>query len=206
MFITSWLYNICSVAILILITPFIELWIGNDYILVYSAVIALVLHMYVNGVQFAGYTYRTTLGLFERGKNFPIIASVINITLSIILGKFIGITGIFLATSIARLCTTTWLDAYLVHKYEFKTPLIKFIKRYILYFLIFIINSVLCYFITELFKYTTIINFILSVGVVAFIPNIVMFIIFCKSKEFINIKNKILSILKSKKIENLIGD
>lgn len=199
LFITFWMFSFCSVAIMILITPFIELWIGEHYILVYSAVITLALHMYINGVQFAGHTYRTTLGLFEQGKFAPIIAASINIILSVILAKFMGITGVFLATSVARLCTTTWLDSYLVHKYEFKTSWIKFIKKYILYFLIFIFNFILCHFITKLFNYGKLINFILKTIVIIFIPNIVIFIVFYKSEEFIYIRNKLGNIFKKSK-------
>lgn len=204
LFVTAWLYNFCSNAILILITPFIELWIGSDYVLIDTAIVALALHMYVNGVQFAGYTYRITLGLFERGKYAPIIAAILNIILSIILGKYIGITGIFLATSISRLCTTTWLDAYLVHKYEFKTSVFKFFRKYIMYFVIFIINYIVCNYISSLIGNSGLINFILKALVILIIPNIVMMITFYNSKEFKSIKNRLLNIMRDlKKSSNL---
>lgn len=193
LFVTSWLYNFCSVAILILINPFIELWLGSDYILPYTVVIALVLHMYINGVQFAGYTYRTTLGLFEKGKYAPILAAIINIVLSITLAKYMGITGIILATSISRLLTTTWLDAYLVYKYEFKMPVSKFFRKYIMYFLIFVMNCVVSYYLTYLVKGHGVIHFILKMIIVLLIPNIIMLITFQKSNEFKIIKNKLLN-------------
>lgn len=194
LFITSWLYSFCSIAVLILINPFIELWLGSEYILAYDAVIALVLHMYINGVQFTGYAYRTTLGLFEKGKYAPIIAAIMNIFLSIILARYIGITGIFIATSISRLCTTTWLDAYLVHKYEFKTPVIKFFKKYILYLVIFIISFIVCNYLSSLIMYNELTNFILKTILVILIPNIIMMIMFYKTDEFRAIKGKLFNV------------
>ena len=58
------------------------------------------------------------MGLFSKGKYSPIVAAIINIVLSIVLGKYIGLMGIFLATSISRLLTTTWVDPYLIYKHK----------------------------------------------------------------------------------------
>ena len=117
-----------------------------------------------------------------------------NIFLSIILARYIGITGIFIATSISRLCTTTWLDAYLVHKYEFKTPVIKFLKKYVFYLVIFIINFILCNYLSSLIMYNELTNFILNFIIVMLVPNIIMIIIFHNTDEFIGIKGKLFSL------------
>lgn len=194
-FISSWIFGFCSIALLTLINPFIEIWIGKEYLLQKITVFAIVLQFYISGMQFAGYTYRTTAGLFVKGKIAPIIAAIINIVLSIILGYFWGITGIILSTSIARLATTTWLDPFLVHKYEFKTSWIKFVKRYFYYMIIICVNATICQFL--IFNIGDgIINFIIKTIVVTIVSNILFTIVFSRNEEFKNMIYRIKNILK----------
>lgn len=200
LFISVWIFGFSSIALSILINPFIKLWIGDGYILEYSAVIATILHFYVNGVQFAGYTYRTTSGLFVKGRVAPIIAAILNIILSIVLGQKIGITGILLSTSISRLLTTTWYDAYLVHKYEFKTSWLKFIKKYIIYILAIVCNFAICYILTKSLA-DGVLYFIIKGIIVAIVSNLVFACAFCKTQEFKNTIQRIKKLIKGKKYE-----
>lgn len=129
-FISAWIYGFCGACLYLLLNPLIEVWLGEEYLLSGSVVFALVLHFYVNGVQFAGYTYRTTMGLFVQGKWTPIVAAFLNIILSLILVHPLGLTGVFLATSIARLMTTSIVDPYLViHNGFSKSPISYYIKN-----------------------------------------------------------------------------
>ena len=132
-FICFWFYTFCCVAIMVLINPFIKLWIGEQYILGQSIIICLVLTMYIDGLRLTGITYRETLGLFEKGKLSPFMAATFNIIFSIILGKIFGVAGIFLATSIANIMTLVWVDPYLIHKYEFKSSVKKYFKTFLKY-------------------------------------------------------------------------
>ena len=196
-FITFVIFNFCAIAILLLINPFIKLWIGERYLLDNLIVISLGLNMFVDGSRIAGYTFRTTLGLFVKGKYIPLFTAIINIILSIVLGKVIGVSGVFLATSISRLVTNIWFDPYLIHKYELKTPMNKFFKKYIVYFLTFLINYVICYLITSTMG-DGIVNFVLKMVTVSIIPNVVVFIIFYRTEEFREVKARMLALIKNK--------
>lgn len=193
-----WIYGFCSIMFIILANDFMKLWIGSNYQLAYISVIAIGLHFYINGVQFAGYTYRTTMGLFEKGKYCPVIGSVINIILSIVLCKIIGLTGIILATSISRLLTTTWYDIYMIYKYKFKKSPIKYYSKYLFYFvittLIFIICNYVSSFISSGLIETLIIKFIIS----ALLINIIYFLVFCKNRFFQDIIQRIKLIINRK--------
>lgn len=199
LFITVWVYGGCTIALLILLNPFIKIWIGDDYLLNYWTIVAIVLHFYINGIQFAGYTFRTTSGLFTKGKIAPIIATMINIILSIGLGYKYGITGIILATSIARLISTTWIDPFLLHKYEFKTSMTKFFVKYIKYFVIVVTNYCICYYITS-FIGEGILNFIIKTIIVAIVPNLIFLLVFFRMPEFTNVLKRIKLIINKDKI------
>lgn len=195
-FISFVIYNFCMIAIMILINPFIQLWLGEQYLISYSIVIALSVSSFVDGIRFASYTYRTTLGLFEKGRYAPLASAVINIILSIVLGNVIGIAGIFVATAIARLLTTTWIDPYLIHKYEFKTPLRKFFKKYLKYCIVFVLGYLICYSITIQLKTIGILDLIVKAIIVVIVPNVLTIAVFHKTEEYIGIVERIKTILK----------
>ena len=182
LFISIIIYGFCSGVIFLFINPFIDIWVGSEYVLPIAVVLAVVLHFYINGVQFAAYTYRNTMGLFNKGKLAPIIAAIINIVLSIILCKYLGLFGVLIATSIARLLTTTWIDPYLIYKYEISGKLSKYAFKYILYTILVIINIVVCFFILKFIPESNIL-YLLIKGIIYTIITCLMYYIFFKNTE-----------------------
>ena len=175
---------------MVLLNPFITLWLGSKYILNLSIPITLAVNFYIEGLRSPGYAYRTSLGLFEKSKSTPYIGAITNIVLSILLCKFFGVVGIFIATSISLLVSYAWIDPYLIHKYEFKTPIFKYFKKYLKYAICFTINSVICFTIVNVININGILGFIIDCIIVLIIPNLINFIIFNKVEEFQALKNK----------------
>lgn len=126
-FLCVWMFGFASYGMLLFYNDVIELWLGKDYLLPQIVVIAMVSAFYVSSVQFAAFTYRTTFGLFRQGRFAPIIAAVLNLFLSILLGKTIGLCGIFFATAISRFMAITVTDVCLIFIKKFKiSPLYHF--------------------------------------------------------------------------------
>ncbi|WP_185426413.1 lipopolysaccharide biosynthesis protein [Paenilisteria weihenstephanensis] len=132
-FIVAWIYFLFSIILFNVINPFITLWIGESFVLGTGTVIAIVASFYVNGMQFPGYTYRTTMGLFRQGRYVPIVMAVLNIILSIVFATHFGLTGVIVATIISRLVTTTIIDPYLVYRFGFKKKVGSYFKMYLGY-------------------------------------------------------------------------
>lgn len=189
-FINYLIFSFCSVAFIVLLNPFVKIWLGNDYILGMAIPISLSVSFFIEGLRTPGYTYRTTLGLFEKGKITPYIGAVTNIICSIYLCKLYGVAGIFIATSIAQLVSYSWIDPYLIHKYEFKTPVIKYFKKFVLYFIVFILNSIITFLLCELIKFDGILELICKSIIVCIIPNLFNYLCFCRTDEFKDIEKK----------------
>lgn len=198
-FISLIIYGFCSGALFILINPFINMWVGESYILSIGIVISIIIQFYINGLQFAPYTYRNTMGLFSRGKYAPIVAAVINIIFSILLGKYFGLIGIFAATSISRLVTTTWMDPYLIYKYKIDGKLSIYFKKYILYTLVVVFNIILCYITLNYIPNTGIFTFILKGLIYTTITIAVYILFFFKTPEFKALVERIKNIIRRKK-------
>lgn len=190
-FISVIIYGFCGGALFILINPFIKIWIGKDYILSIGTVISIILHFYVNGVQFAPYTYRNTMGLFDRGKYAPVIAALMNIVLSIFLGKYIGLMGIFFATSISRILTTTWVDPYLIYKYKIEGSVWKYFKKYILYIIVVIFDVTICYIVLNLIKDFGIVTLFMKLIIYTLITGGIYLACFYKTQECKNLINRV---------------
>ena len=184
-------YGIISIALILLSNVFIELWLGSQYLLSFSICIILGLNLYIDGMRFANYTFRNTMGLFKKGRFVPLIASITNLILSLIFVQFWGIFGVLFATSITTLFITTMYDPYLLHKYRFKTPSKQFYIKYVYYLLVCIISFVICMLIINKIAIYGILGFIVK-GVVIIIVSFIIFCIFTfKLKEFNGLYEKI---------------
>ena len=178
------IYSFCTIAFIVLLNPFIKIWLGANYVLELSVSIALSLSFFVEGLRAPAYTFRTTMGLFKKGKSSPYIAAITNIILSIILCKIWGVTGIYIATSIAQLVSYSWIDPYLIYKYEFKTSIKEYIKRMLQYAFVFIIQLIIMLLIIGRIEDTGISTFILKGILVCIIPNLINLLFFFRTEEF----------------------
>lgn len=195
-FISSWIHGFLSIGLWILLNQFIDIWLGNEYILSQTVVFALVLHFYILNMHIPVFTYRTTMGLFVQGKWAPMLGAIINIVLSLWLGNLYGLFGIFIATSIARFFTTGIVDPYLVYKRGFnKNPLRYYYKYFLITGFFFCIYLVANY-IVGLITVAGILGFILRVLTVTIIFNSLMVLVFWKSNDFKDIRTVIIRLVK----------
>lgn len=199
-YISTCIYSFCGVGLMLFINPLIKLWLGEGYLLSDLATFALVLHFYVNGVQFASYTYRTTMGLFVKSKYTPIYAAMINILLSIVLSYPFGLAGVYFATSIARLLTTTWVDPVMIYKSSFnKHPILYFIK-----YSIYAMVTIMIYFISknslQYIETRSWVQLMLNIILYIFIWVLIMGGLFYKTKE-----SKSLRIVMNKLMKQIVS-
>ncbi len=180
---TFWLYGVCSICIFCVANPFIEAWVGKDFLLSTRELFIIVLNSYIAGMLFAPYNYRQTMGLFVYGKMRPIISAIINLVSSIILGKYLGLEGILWGTAIARLTTNVWFDPYIVFKKGLNTSILPYFIDYLLKTVYLFINGALCYVITTLIPTFTL-SFIVKAVTAFVLSNMFLFVIYRKSSEF----------------------
>lgn len=185
-FMNFWLYGFCAIALLILLNPFVTLWLGTDYTLSWFIVSALVGRFFVAGIMNMFSTFRSSLGLFVQGKYRPLAAAGMNIVLSIALSKCWGAAGVLLATVITRFCINLWHSPLVIHHDGFERSvkpyyLVWFWRLLILGVLI-LLMMVISHFI--FLNGITLISFVIMVLLVAIIPNAIMLLIYHRSADF----------------------
>jgi O-antigen/teichoic acid export membrane protein len=197
-FVSAWMYGFFAVGLYMFLNPFIDLWLGEEFILSQGVIFAIVLHFYINAVHFTAYTYRITMGLFVQGRLAPLAAAIINIILSLWLGKTIGLMGIFLATSIARFFTMGIVDPVLVYRRGFNKNPIHYYIRYFSYLSIFILLYFVLSFIISWIKIDGFIGFFVQVGIVTVLFNGILVLLFRKTEDFKEIKTVLTAIIRKR--------
>lgn len=110
---------------------FINLWVGKENFVGMSVLLVLILIAFLH--SFAGPigTLLQAIGQNREVMYLSIVMAVLNLALSIILVRKIGLLGVALGTLISHLCTGSWLGPLLVCKY-IKLPVGTFFRSGVL--------------------------------------------------------------------------
>ena len=195
-FASFWFYGFTSICLGVLINPFIALWLGNDFLLPGWTVLIIIINYYSAGVQYASTTYREVTGLFAVGKYRPLIAAALNLIISIILGKRLGIAGVLLGTILSRLAIYFWFDPYIIHKRVFAQSAWRYFLRYGIYLSATAVVGAGTYFLCAALPVSKSgIAFILSMLICGIVPNLMFVFLFRKTNEYRTLKNYTIQIL-----------
>ena len=131
-----------SVLLFCLLNPFIEWWLGGKYIFETWIVAIICLNLYVDMIRSSALTFKMVSGIFVQDRYVALITGIVNLTVSLVLVKYLGLAGILLGTSIAFLTTNSWNWPRLIFKNLFhKSPMLYY-RKYLLYILI---TAGMCY-------------------------------------------------------------
>ena len=194
-------YLACYTALgfLIFFQPVIELWMGKEYLLPYSFVIAYVITIYFIASWEIVYKYRSVFGNFQQDRNCMVLSAVLNIIISVILATHLEITGIQIGTFFAFLPIAYGRIRFVVKNY-FNQSIIKYYLKHILLFTIFVLDASIAWRITYYLP-NTFSNFTIRVCVWFLIPLTINTLFFFKTEDFKGVKsyaNKVKEIIISK--------
>ncbi len=196
-FVCFFLTGLFAIGIYFLINSFITLWIGSNYTVNIYCVILITMNFYLNAMLLPIDTVKDASGKYYQDRYVPIIQTIINITLSFLLGYFMGLPGILLATTISYLSTVSWSKAYIVYKYIFDKNVILYLKKQCKNLLILFLSILVANFVFSLFHVKNLLfDFILKGCTLTFIFCIFFIVFYIRSNEFHFFKNLILQKLK----------
>lgn len=198
-----WIYGFSSIALWLLVPPFINLWIGSDKLIDDLAFILIIVNYYLNG-QFIAYSiFRIAKGNFNKDKWVTLLQAVTNLIISVLCAKVLGLVGIYIGTITSRLVVLI-LNPVITYRFIFNnSPLIYYKKlfRYFMYFIIAAIISKCC--VSKILTEITYIRLFFSSITIIITVNLVFFLFTKKTKEFSEIQSKlsviIAQLLHSKK-------
>lgn len=117
---------VCTTCYATVIQDFIPIWVGSQYVMRFDIVVAILSVFYLRMVTNTMWMYRSAMGLFKEVQYVNLVAAVINVVLSIILGRVIGVAGVVFSTALARIMTSFWFEGRVVFK-RFDKPFVHYL-------------------------------------------------------------------------------
>lgn len=126
-FVYMWVAGFCAICLLVLIQPFMKMWVGEGLMLDFKMAMLFAIYFYAQTMGDMVFLYRTAAGLWWQDRIRPIVEAAVNIVLNFILVIAWGIHGVILATIFTLLGINFLWGAYILFKHYFKRN----IKEYV---------------------------------------------------------------------------
>lgn len=185
-FLNFWLYGFSFIALVTLLDPFVQIWAGERFVLGLPISIAIVINFFVAGYMNTLWVFRSTIGLFKQGKFRPILVAILNIILSIFLGKLWGVFGVLFATFLSRAAISLWYDPLILHRYGFEVSCKPFFARY--FRRVLLLTTILIVMLTiryvVLSSATTVLRFAVMTMFTAIVPNAIFWLAYHRCEEY----------------------
>lgn len=140
----------CSVCYFCIANSFIFVWVGEKYVLSTTTVLLISISLFLNLCKSTNNLYKDCSGLMDKDKYRVIYEIIINLAMSIILGRVMGINGIILGTIISTVAGPLITEPFVVYKYYFKTKFLDYVKQFFKYFIILVITGCFTYGVSSL--------------------------------------------------------
>lgn len=184
-FVGFWLYGFCSIAFYILLTPFVTIWAGENWILGELTVALICLEYYNKGHRVCLNNFKTAAGIFSQDKWVAFGQALINLIVSIVMVKLIGLPGVFVGTVVSGLFSTM-IKPKIVYNKVFHIKAIYYYWDSVKYLGVYFISWMCCRIVKQwvIPDKVDFIRFVILLIIVAIIPNLIFFIFFKKNKNF----------------------
>jgi O-antigen/teichoic acid export membrane protein len=179
-----WLYSVFSIFLAIMLEPFITIWLGQEFLFEGNLIYILVFIFFERGMRNSITTLKTTSGIFHEDRYAPLFQAAINLLISIILVRYIGIIGVFIGTLISAIAVPFWITPMLVYKKVFYRP----VRNYFISYSKFIVIGTATYFVTRVIVSFINVNDMREIIIKSFIclivPNVIYLCVYYKTEEF----------------------
>lgn len=171
-FIFFWLVSFCGICLFSLLNPFVEIWLGTQYLLDTLTVMVICTKFVILRTCSVFEIYLSTTGLvFKHKLKFkPYFEAGVNLVASLILVQFWGLIGILIGTILSTLLINLPFDCFYLYRNYFKKPQKKFYIFYILFLIVTIAIGALTWYVVNLLP-NGIGYFVLKILICLIIPN-----------------------------------
>lgn len=140
-----------SFSLFYVASPFISLWIGEQYLLDNLSLLLLVIIFFLNTSRTIVDSFISAYGLF-RDIWAPIVEASINVGFSILLGSIWGLPGILTGVALSLLCIVFIWKPFFLFTYALKTPVRIYVQIYLKHLIVFTLSAILVSFIIYVAK------------------------------------------------------
>jgi len=176
--------------------PFMQLWLGGDYLMSELVVCILACYLYFKIMKLPTVAFKNAAGIFYEDRFVPVIESIINILASLICAHLFGISGIIMGTIISTMVLYFGSFPLIVYRKVFNISPIYYYKKHATYLVIAIASVASVSFLTNLCILESpllelVKNLLITIIIIVFVITLIL----CKNRDFCiivkNIKSKV---------------
>ena len=184
-FVACWLYGFAAVGFWLLLTPFITgIYLDESWLLAQSILTLILIDLYFKGGRTVLLNFKIAAGIFEQDKFLPLIQGGINLLISIVGARYIGLAGVYIGTVVSGILANL-IRPVIVYRDCFERSPWDYFKDSLKYIVaILIILALLVPINGILLKQVNILTFVLMAIIITIIYNLGFLLVFRKTKEF----------------------
>lgn len=196
-FINFWISTVSSVCLLLIMEPFITIWIGEKYLLSSAVLIVLVINFFQKSMRSVYAAFKEAAGIYYEDRFAPIIESIFNIVFSIIFVKYFGLAGVFMGTLVSGLILWCYSYPKCVYKKLFDRKQLVYFKETLTYIILFSLIIISTYYLSNLLIIKNIwYRFFANTLLAVIVPNLILILIFNRTDNYKYVLKKLLHIKK----------
>ncbi|MBQ3435954.1 MAG: hypothetical protein IJH13_02940 [Bacilli bacterium] len=184
-FVNFIIYGLFGVGFFFLLTPLIKICFGSSFDISTVTLLVLCLNFYLVGMIRPLDIIKEATGNYYQDRYVNIFQAIINIVLSIVLGKLYGLFGVVLATLISFVCLPLWNRPYVAYKYIFNKKPYNYLKKQAIYFVSLLIICVVCHFTLNIVTIdNAVFDFVVKALFITIIYLLLVSALYCRTKEY----------------------
>ena len=188
--------GVISCGFFLVINDFVSVWLGTNYTLDFLTVIAISLNTYLSCILQPFWVYRDATGLYMKTKYVSLAGSILNIILSVVLGLWLGLAGILLATFISKLSSYFFYEPVILFKDFFDKKATAYYISIAKNFLIALVSCILLKLVLDQFVIDNWLKLIVEIIFVGGVVSVIYIIFYHNTDGFKMIANKIKGFIK----------
>lgn len=184
-FMFMWLIGVCACCFLGMYQPFIELWVGAEFLLDFSIVICFVIYFYFYTMNRLLNVYKDAAGLWHEDRFRPLTTSACNLVLSLLWVKPYGLRGVLLATVFSWVVIgIPWILGNVFSRVFSRKNVFNYLSQIIGYVIAACVAAICVVLLCSQIHTVNWGTFILRGCICAIVPNALFFGMFRKNEQF----------------------
>ena len=185
-----------------LVGDVIHIWLGGfgrGFELPLLTVCAISINTYMGCILLPLWTFRDATGIYNKTKYVMLYGAILNIVLSIVMGKMIGLAGVIFASAISRVLSYVWYEPRILFKEYFGIGAGKYFISLIKNFALVVGTTAILYWGSSKYRVNSIGALLLKILVVGSICVVMYMVLYGRTEGAQIIRNKIRQSISNRK-------
>ncbi len=197
-FMGQWIYGFVAICLYEILSLFVEISFGAQYVYEQGIVLILCVNFFVTGMRQAVLVFRDTMGLFWYDRYKSVAEALINLVSSILLARLYGTAGVFIGTLISTLTTSAWVEPLVLYRVRLKASPARYFGKYALYTLVILCAALATDYVCGMIPGSGWRLLLRRLPVCIVIPNLFLLLCYHRTWEFRLLMNKGIRLLKER--------